>query len=249
MARSDPGERMAFFRVRKAELSYGAQLRRLARHVAQLLNAGYVADIPGVDRLVNTLEKYAEVVEPWAENAAERMLREVAFRDTQAWEAHTRTMGRALMQEIREAPTGAILQDLQAQQVRLITSLPLEAAQQVHDKTLAGLSQGMRFESIVDEIRALGSITVNRATLIARTEVGRSASNLTQGRAQFIGSEGYIWRTSEDRDVRPTHKRMDGKYVRWDSPPKTDANLAPYHAGCGPNCRCFAEPVIPDHLT
>ncbi|MDR8377773.1 phage head morphogenesis protein, partial [Acinetobacter baumannii] len=55
---------------------------------------------------------------------------------------------------------------------------------------------------------------------------------------------GYIWRTSEDGDVRPSHKAMNGKFVAWNSPPTLD-NLKG-HAGCLPNCRCYTEPVIPN---
>jgi len=89
-----------------------------------------------------------------------------------------------------------------------------------------------------------GDVARSRALLIARTEVTRTATTLTQARAEHIGSEGYIWRTAGDGDVRPSHRAMNGKFVRWDSPPTLD-NLTG-HAGCVPNCRCYAEPVIPD---
>jgi SPP1 gp7 family putative phage head morphogenesis protein len=248
MARVDPIGKQAFAKARRAENNYGISLRRVARHVADLISSAPLDNIDRTSILSGLLRKYAEIIEPWAEAAAHRMLVEVSLRDTQAWELHSRQMGYAVAREIKEAPTGAILRQLQADQVRLIKSLPLEAAEQVHEKTLSGISQGKRYSSIIDEIRELGTISRNRATLIARTEVGRTASNLTQARATFIGSEGYIWRTSRDAGVRPTHVEQDGRYIRWDNPPKTDANLAPYHAGCGPNCRCYAEPVIPSRF-
>jgi uncharacterized protein with gpF-like domain len=68
---------------------------------------------------------------------------------------------------------------------------------------------------------------------------------LTQARAEHIGSEGYIWRTSNDSDVRHSHKEMNGRYVRWDTPPRlSDGTVT--HAGQIYNCRCYPEPVIPD---
>lgn len=245
MPRVDPAERLAFAKARRAENQYGIQLRRLARTVSDIIQGHPVTGMGGISSLVEALGKYAALVQPWASTAAARMLREVSLRDTAAWETHSRQMGYALRREIREAPTGAILAQLQAEQVRLITSIPLEAAKQVHEKALAGLSMGQRFDAIAKDLFAVGDITKARATLIARTEVGRAASNLTQARAQYVGSDGYIWRTIGDVDVRPEHKKLEGKFIRWDSPPKTDKGLAPYHAGCGPNCRCYAEPVIP----
>lgn len=81
-------------------------------------------------------------------------------------------------------------------------------------------------------------------SVIARTEVARTSSVLTQARAEHAGSTGYIWRTARDGDVRPSHKAMNGRFVRWGEPPTLD-NLRG-HAGCLPNCRCYADPVIPD---
>ena len=245
MARNDPRERAAFAKARRAENAYGRNLRRLAQHVADLIKGYAPIDLAGASLLQSALQGYERLIGPWAASAAERMLKEVSMRDTQAWETHTRQMGYAIRREIADAPTGYILKALQAEQVSLIKSIPLKAAQQVHERALAGISSGARFDVIAASLLEVGDITKNRATLIARTEVGRAASNLTQARAQHIGSEGYIWRSAEDADVRPTHKKMDGKYVLWSDPPQTDKGLAPYHAGCGPNCRCYAEPVIP----
>ena len=91
---------------------------------------------------------------------------------------------------------------------------------------------------------APGYVTKARARLSARTAGARTAMELTKARAQSVGSEGYIWRTVRDSDVRPSHKGMEGKFVRWDDPPTLD-NLTG-HAGGLPNCRCYAEPIIPD---
>ena len=153
-------------------------------------------------------------------------------------------MSRGLRAEILNAPTGAILGDLMSSQVELITSLPLQAAERVHDLVTTATYSGRRAEQIAQEILRTGAVTESRARLIARTEVSRAQSNLTEARARYVGSDGYIWRTSKDGGVRDSHKEMEGKYVRWGSPPTLDGLVG--HAGCLPNCRCWAEPVIPD---
>ncbi|MGN5479510.1 phage minor head protein [Cupriavidus basilensis] len=58
-----------------------------------------------------------------------------------------------------------------------------------------------------------------------------------------IGSPGYFWRTSGDKDVRDSHRDMEGKFVEWDKPPTLDGMTG--HAGCFPNCRCYPEPALP----
>jgi SPP1 gp7 family putative phage head morphogenesis protein len=115
----------------------------------------------------------------------------------------------------------------------------------VHELVTEARSGGKRFEEVAAQIKASGKVTASRATLIARTEASRAAVTFTQARARYVGSQGYIWRTAHDADVRPEHQEMEGVYVRWDKPPITDMKN-PYHAGCGPNCRCFPEPVLPE---
>lgn len=196
-------------------------------------------------RVRYALDGYADLLRPWARSVARYMLADVSRRNLQQWERNSRDMGLALRAELDQAPTGMVMSALMDDQVELITSLPKKAAQRVHGLVTEGLVQGTRHEDVAKAILATGKVTEARATLIARTEVSRAQSNLTQARAMFAGSEGYVWRTSRDGDVRDTHRAMEGVYVRWAHAPKTDKNLDPYHAGCGPNCRCWAEPIFP----
>ena len=203
-----------------------------------------------VDTLPNLrkmLERYSEILEPWATNVTQRMLNDVSDRDEKAWATYTHNMSTALRQEIKNAPTGVMLKALLAEQVKLIKSIPLEAAQRVHDMTQEALVSGARYPEIAAKILETSSISKNRANLIARTEVARTASGLTQARALHIGAETYIWRTSSDEDVRLTHRAMANKTIRWDTPPLVEPKRGlRYHAGCFCNCRCWPCPIIPD---
>lgn len=175
------------------------------------------------------------------------MIADVNRRNERVWRDVGKEMGRALRMEINYAPTGnafAMLLDLQ---VGLIKSIPRDAASRVQALSVEGLVTGARASTIAAEIMRTEEVSKAKATTIARTEVSRASSTLTESRARFVGSEGYIWRTSGDADVRETHQAMEGRYVRWDKPPVTDKGLGPYHAGCGPNCRCYPEPVIPNY--
>lgn len=194
--------------------------------------------------LGEALRNYANTIRPWARVTAKVMLADVARRDLAMWRANSQEMYRGLAVELGSAPTGAVLADLQQQQVELITSLPTEAAYKVHELAQMAMLDSTRSSEVSKRILNLGEVTKARATLIGRTEVSRASSNLVQARATYAGSDGYIWRTANDGNVRDSHKEMDGKYVRWSSPPTLD-NLTG-HAGTIPNCRCFADPVFPD---
>lgn len=241
---------MAWQAASASEKSYASKLRMVARQIG-LIVTGYspTGELSAQDelRIRYALDHYANLLKPWAQSVARFMLADVDRRNLSTWQRVGKEIGRALGAEIREAPTGMLMQALLDQNVELITSLPKKAAQRVHEITTASIQDGRRADEIAKQILATGKVTASRATLIARTEVSRAQHSLTQARAMYAGSEGYIWRTSKDEAVRPTHRPMEGRYVRWDAPPKTDKNLDPYHAGCGPNCRCYPEPLLPDY--
>lgn len=195
-------------------------------------------------RLADMMRRYAEVIDPWANSIAAEMLSEIDRVDIVGWRQMSGAISESLQREIIKAPTGETFRALQANQVDLIKSIPIDAAQRVHDLTIKGLEDGTRAASFVEEIMRSGAVAKSRAVLIARTEVSRAQSNFTQARAEHVGSDGYIWRTSKDGAVRPSHRAMSGKFVKWSDPPTLD-NLTG-HAGCTPNCRCWADVQLPD---
>jgi SPP1 gp7 family putative phage head morphogenesis protein len=240
--------RERFLAGRKAETQYGIQLRRVARHIGDIVRGvGPQGELFDGETIITMLHRYGEILVPWARSVAARMIADVSARDAAAWSQHGRLIGRALKIEIAQAPTGLAMQRALAEQVHLITSLPLETAERVHKLTTEGLVSGRRAADIAKEIMASGEVSRSRAMLIARTETSRTATELTKARAEYIGSEGYTWGTSRDGDVRPSHKAMQGKFVRWDSPPTLDNMVG--HAGQFPNCRCYCADIqMPERI-
>jgi SPP1 gp7 family putative phage head morphogenesis protein len=233
-------------KTRGIERRYGTQLRKVAQQVGAIIQPFTPGDMSQVPTIEHLLNAYADMLKGWATQTASNMLMDVALRDEQTWKTIAKDLSAGLRQEIRNAPTGAVMRALLAEQVELIQSIPKEAAQRVHRLTLAGLEDSTRFTEIAKEIGRSGEVTASRATLIARTEVSRTASTLTQARAESIGSEGYFWTTSHDGDVRSDHKELDGQFITWDNPPIADKRSgARAHAGCIYNCRCWARVALP----
>lgn len=231
-------------RARRAERQYGINLRKVARFVGDIVKQWTNGTIEDASRIGEALNLYAKAITPWAGAVATRMIAEVNQRDRVAWREQSAHLSRALRDEIENAPTGQVMRGLLDDQVSLIISLPTEAAQRVHRLTTEGMLQGTRSSEIAKEIMRTGEVTEARAKLIARTEVGRTATALTQARAQSVGSVAYIWRTAGDAQVRPSHKAMNGQVVRWDDPPTLDKLKG--HAGAVPNCRCIPLPILPE---
>lgn len=238
--------RERFVKARRAERGFARQLAYIAREVGVIVRGfaphGFV-EAPA--ELVQALRHYGDRIGPWARAVSSRMIAEVNQRDEKAWAEAGRELGRNLRMEVRRAPTGQAMRALLDEQVGLITSLPIKAAQRVHRLTIEAVTEtGARASEIAKEIMRSGEVTKSRAMLIARTETSRTVTALTQARAEHIGSIAYVWRTSRDSDVRPSHKAMEGTVVRWDDPPTLDGLTG--HAGALPNCRCYVEPIIPD---
>ncbi len=210
-----------------------------------MVNAFPPGDPASLPTIQEVLRRYAESLKPWAERTAAKMLNGVNQKDLEGWAQLTEGMSRALRDQIASADVGGTFRALMQEQVALITSLPGEAGQRVHDLTIKGLEDSTRAKEIKKEILATGKVTESRAMLIARTEAARTATALTEARCAKAGVTHYIWRTSGDSDVRQSHREMNGKVVPWAQPP-TLSDGTTTHAGAIFNCRCYAEPVLPE---
>lgn len=239
--------RMRWQKSRRQEIAYERQLRQVAKQVGAIVKGlapdGVVKELAPIK---DALERYAELLLPWAHAVGGRMISEAASRDEKAWIAAGRDMGLELRRQIAYAPIAPAMREMQRLQIDLIQSIPRDAAKRVHTLSVESLSTGRRAEDIAEDIRRQTHVSESKAMLIARTESGRASTTLSQVRAEHIGSVGYVWETAMDMDVRPSHAKMQGKVVKWDDPPTLD-NLTG-HAGALPNCRCWPRPLIPTRI-
>jgi SPP1 gp7 family putative phage head morphogenesis protein len=234
-------------KTKRIEQRYALQLRKVAQQVGSIISPFTPGDMSQVPTIQHLLDAYADMLRGWATQTASNMLMDVALRDERAWQTMAKELSAGLRQEIRNAPTGRVMQQLLAEQVGLIQSIPREAALRVHALTLAGIEDSTRASEIAKEIMRSGEVAESRAQLIAVTEVSRTASNLTEARAKSIESPGYFWETSHDGAVRSDHRELDGKFFTWDNPPIADKRTgAKAHPGCIYRCRCWARVALPE---
>lgn len=234
-------------RARKAEIQYAARLKSLAYQVGRIINQFPAGDPSAAPSISELLERYAVALDGWAVRTATRMLQDVERRDRQTWQELAAEMSQRLRHEIATAPTGQVMRSLLDEQVALIKSIPLDAAKRVHELTLKGLEDSTRSSEIAREIMRSGEVAASRAKLIARTEVSRTATTLTEARALHVGSPGYFWRTSGDLDVRHDHEILDGEFIPWNKPPIADRRTGVRaHAGCIYGCRCYPGVALPE---
>lgn len=128
----------------------------------------------------------------------------------------------------------------EAENIKLIKSIPSQYLDQLHGKIVAAVRAGKPSKVIAEVVRETFDLPRNRAKLIARDQIGKLNGQLTMARQKNIGVESYVWRTSLDERVREEHKHREGEKFNWDEPPKDG------HPGNPINCRCSAEAVFPD---
>jgi len=146
------------------------------------------------------------------------------------------SLGRVLTQE----GLNDVIQTQIATNVDLIQSIPDQYFKQISTIIYQGVSEGQKVGNITREIQKVTGTTRNRAKLIARDQIQKTNSLITQQRQADLGVQEYVWQTSRDDRVRPTHVANNGKTFRWDSPPPKTG-----HPGHDINCRCVARAIIP----
>tara|TARA_R110000868_G_scaffold20806_3_gene87478 strand:- start:2624 stop:3382 length:759 start_codon:yes stop_codon:yes gene_type:complete len=235
-----------------AEKRYARQLRKVAKH-----GGGITTSYTGGDGLIAeqatymaAMAQYADLIEPWASRVATQMLEAVNTSNLRSWTRTSRVIGAELRKEYTGSAQGAAARGMHAENVKLITSIPREAAQRAQELTREAMLGGRRPDEAAREIARTTGVSESQATLIARTESAKANATFTQARAQAIGAERYWWRTMEDEEVRESHREMgsrsnSGETFLFDPPPEVDTDFGAHNPGEVPNCRCYAEPVIP----
>lgn len=194
--------------------------------------------------------------EKYIMSAVKRMVTSLEEINARTWREAARKSTRSnflyslLMEELKQSKK-VIIDDQVLQSANLIKTLPNDVAQKVVKNIEEEVLKGKRARSI-EKIISQETDKHSRASarLIARTEVSKTQSALTQARAQTLDLQWYVWRTALDGNrVRPSHRLMEGVLVNWRDPPSPEQlagekNVGYYHAGNIWNCRCYSDPLL-----
>lgn len=255
---------------RRIEMDFRRHLLAIAREIIQRISG--ITDPNQLQQILIELSVSAEY-RRFAESAAVRMVTHLFDDQGRTWRQATAANGKGriiyeAMQKELQGYTGQLLMDQVEKNAHIIRTLPLSISLDVTEYIARETAKGRRASDIADEIEQRFPVqTRARADLIARTEVSKTQSALVEARCRRFGIPWYVWRavggTGGDGRTRKSHRGMSGVLVYWDDPPAPEDlfptigrngrryrnMLGHYHAGCCPNCRCYAEPVIePDIL-
>jgi SPP1 gp7 family putative phage head morphogenesis protein len=130
--------------------------------------------------------------------------------------------------------------------VALIRTVPQEFLTDLPGQIANVVAEGGTWRTLRKQITDRLNVRRRHLELVARDQVAKLNSRVTQQMHQSAGVEEYVWRANMDSRTRKSHRRANGMVVRWDSPgvPGTGFYGEPSHAGRGGQCRCTAEPVV-----
>lgn len=125
-----------------------------------------------------------------------------------------------------------------AQNAQLIKSIPEQYLSRVETIVRQGVVSGVSGKELAKQISDASGVTLRRANIIARDQTSKANAQLSEYRMKDLGINRYIWTTSHDERVRPSHRALDGKEFSFDKPPSEG------NPGQPVLCRCWARPVF-----
>lgn len=147
------------------------------------------------------------------------------------------------------AGDAAVLESSVREGLDLVTRIGKEQLQGYETWLAEAIREGRRWESIQGDLVDRYGIDRRHAEVIARDQVGKVNGKIAERTQQAAGVARYVWRATSDSRTRDSHRAVDGYVWAWSSPPP---GTGPYgeaaHPGQAIQCRCGAEPVVPDDL-
>lgn len=138
----------------------------------------------------------------------------------------------------------SVLDAFRRENVRLIGSVLDDQISEVSELVRDAVRTGRRVEDLAEDIEARFGVSTSRARLIARDQVLKANSAMTQTRMTAAGVSRYRWSTSRDERVRPMHRELEGQIFNWSDPPITNEKGDRNHPGEDINCRCVPVAVL-----
>ena len=239
----------------RVEVAYRQQLLHLSKEIQRIIDTYDYATPQGNAEMQNALYHYSHMLEPWAVKEAAKLWNAVNHEDLRMWRRNAKAISKGLRNIVENTSAGEQMQQFVREQVVLIKSLPTDAGIRAQTLAREAMLKGERSDSIVEKIQELGDLSEGRARCIARTEIAKASSALVRYRGKAIGATHYMWQTAKDgthykngryrSGVRPAHAHMQGKVCELDNPPAVEGEGF-HHPSDFPNCRCWAQLILPD---
>lgn len=138
-----------------------------------------------------------------------------------------------------------LLKDWVNANVDLIKTIPQDSLSEMRELVMEGYRTGRPTTKIVKDIQKVYGTNRRHAKLIARDQIAKLNGQISKFQQEDAGVTEYIWSTSMDSRVRPSHAALNGKRFKWSDPPIVDPKTGRRcHPGEDYQCRCVALAVF-----
>ena len=128
----------------------------------------------------------------------------------------------------------------------LISTIPKDLTAKLENTIMDGFVGGASVRDIAGDIERICKTNKSRARFIARDQIGKLQSRISQHQQEDAGVEEYVWSTSQDSRVRDSHRRLNRKKFPLGRPagrrPQNRQEMPSTGEDYG--CRCVALPVF-----
>ena len=144
----------------------------------------------------------------------------------------------------KELGVSTRLRQFQVENISYIKSLAGKQIQDVDAILVEAEAGAWRVEALSAQLQHSFGVTKSKGDLLARDQTLSLNGQLTQIRQTNAGITQYVWTTSNDERVRPSHADLEGTVQDWATPPVIDDDGRTGHPGDDYQCRCTAFPIL-----
>ena len=175
-------------------------------------------------------------------------LRKIAIEiDEDVTETVDRQVSAMLKRPVVSTNTAGVIHPWVADNVALITSIATRNHAEVEAVIREAYLAQMNVGELATKISQRFDVSRSRGELIARDQTAKLSSRINQERQEAHGIDRYRWSSSGDERVRQRHAELDGRIFHRSDPPVADERAGlDGHPGEVWQCRCDAEPVLPE---
>lgn len=176
-------------------------------------------------------------------------------RHTKSWmQAAKKAIGVDLRGAVKDEDLDDFLEAVALRNAALIQGMAEDLIKSVQYETIQAVLNGESYSQLQKKLKERLGVSDSRARLIARDQSSKLKAALDKKRAEDAGLNEYIFRTSEDERVRPTHEAMANRTCRYDDPTvyqkdgkwvsRSGVGGVKLHPGEDIQCRCSGQAVI-----
>lgn len=149
----------------------------------------------------------------------------------------------ARLRPFQNAEQQALIDQWRIENLRLITNAGDDHVAELAEAFKAAQEQGLSRQELIDTVKKVLKTGEDRAKLIASDQTTKFNGTIQAVQQQAAGITEFVWSTSKDGAVRPTHRELEGKTFSWAVGAPDGPNMV--LPGQPVRCRCQAIPKIP----